>query len=62
MITAGIIIACVYIALIVSGFVMYSKIPQDAPNSDKNVALGFAVFGIPLPLLQIVPIVIGSRY
>ena len=62
MITIAIIVACIYIALIISGFVMYSKIPNDAANSDQNVALGFAVIGIPIPPLQIVPIVIGSRY
>lgn len=58
---AGILAVLITLALWVSGFIMYSKIPSDE-DSDRNVALVFAVLGIPIPLLELVPIVIGSRY
>ena len=58
----AVLLALVAIGLVVSGFVLYSKIPDNARNYDQNIALTFATLGIPLPFLQIVPIVIGSRY
>jgi len=54
----------IVLGLWVAGFVMYSKIPSDdeSAKADQDMALAFAVVGIPFPILQLVPIIIGARY
>ena len=58
----ALLLLLILIGAIVSGFVMYSKIPEDAPNNEQNLALAFASIGIMFPPLQVVPIVIGAKY
>ena len=58
----ALLLLLILIGAIVAGFVMYSKIPDNAPNNEQNLALAFASIGIMFPPLQVVPIVIGAKH
>ncbi len=61
----GIALGATWLALLIAGWVMYSKIPAGyvpaGGNSGRGTALGLAIGGVFVPLLNIGPIIIGSQ-